>query len=145
MWVDGKEGEVDVNIFNFEKEEPKAFMYDLTSCYNESYSKNYVLTFPANDLVRDTEKDLRNPIHQTIKSVTEVSKQRIFISEVVFSGKYMYAEFKILARPDVLKKSKTTLKESTLDEAVEKLKAAVSANKFIVPIMVKDKEVFFET
>ncbi|GFT02283.1 uncharacterized protein NPIL_53241 [Nephila pilipes] len=138
--ADGKEGEVDVNFYNFEEEEPSTFMYDLTSCYNDSYSKSYVLTFPANDLLKGSEKSLKNFIHHNLMTVTGVSKQRIFVSEVNFIGKYMFAEFKLLARPDALGYSKATeslSKENTLEAAIAKLKESVSNKQFKVSVPAK--------
>ncbi|GFR04403.1 uncharacterized protein TNCT_164121 [Trichonephila clavata] len=144
--ADGKEQEVDVNFYDFEQEEPNALIYDLTSCYNDSYSKNYVLTFPANDLLKGSEKSLKNYVHQTVMTVTGVSKQRIFISEVIFIGKYMYAEFKLLARPDALgySKSESLSKENTLEAAIAKLKESVSNKQFKVAVPVKDSVLILE-
>ncbi|GFY60100.1 uncharacterized protein TNIN_268161 [Trichonephila inaurata madagascariensis] len=144
--ADGKEQEVDVNFYDFEQEEPNALIYDLTSCYNDSYSKNYVLTFPANDLLKGTEKSLKIYVHQTVMTVTGVSKQRIFVSEVVFIGKYMYAEFKLLARPDALgySKSESLSKENTLEAAIAKLKESVSSKQFKVTVPVKDSVLILE-
>lgn len=134
----GKQGEIDVNFYNFVREEPSPLAFDLTGCYNESISKEFTLTFPANDALRGYEKLLKVYIHQAIKRVTDVSKQRIFITEVTFSGKYMYAEFKLLASPDVFGRS-LKVKESTLDEAVEKLKKAVTSENFVVRVPAQNK------
>lgn len=130
----GKERRVDVNFYNFEKDEPLASIFDLTSCYNESFSKKYVITFPANDDLRGSEKFLKLPIHLALKSATGVAKQRIFISEVSFSDKYMFAEFIILERPSVFEK-KTTDKNISLDDAVSKLQKAISEDKFSVTLL----------
>ncbi|KAG8198643.1 hypothetical protein JTE90_026539 [Oedothorax gibbosus] len=137
--ADGKEGEVDVNFYNFAREEPSAFMFDISSCYDDSLSKTFVLTFPVKEELKGYEKIIKSSIHLFLKDVIKVSKQRIFVTEVIFDSKYMYAEFKLLAPPDSLIKLKTPTKESTLDEAVNKLKESISYGNFTISIPINEK------
>ncbi|CAL1263448.1 unnamed protein product [Larinioides sclopetarius] len=132
-----KEGMVVANFFNFEKGEPGDFIYDLTSCYNETLSKHYVMTFPAKEGLKGNEIRISSLIHQSIQNVAGVSSQRVYMSEVLLNNKYMYARFKLLALPTTLYPNATSNGESTLDEAVAKLKKSVADNTFNISLIIK--------
>ncbi|GBL87632.1 hypothetical protein AVEN_165230-1 [Araneus ventricosus] len=124
------------NFFNFENGEPGDFVYDLSSCYNETLSKHFVLTFPAKEGLKGSEKKISSLIHQSIQNVAEVSSLRVYMSEVLLSKKYMFARFQLLAPPDALYANATSTGESTLDEAVAKLKKSVAENTFNISIII---------
>ncbi|XP_035209685.1 uncharacterized protein LOC118184111 [Stegodyphus dumicola] len=138
--TEGKEGVVAMNFYNFAKEEPNTLKFDLTGCYNDSSRKNLVLTFPAIDLLRGSEKRIRNHVHQAIKDATGISTQRIFVSKVAFSGQYMFAEFTIIANPPAMEKT-SKKDEVSLDIAFAKLRESISDKSFKVRIPTKEKVV----
>lgn len=127
-----KEDVVEVNFYNFAKEEPDVFTYDLTSCYNDTSSKTLVFTFPGIDSLRGSEKLIGMLIHLAIKNTTGVAKQRIYMKEVIFSGGYMYGEFSLLEKSPI--KREDSSKEISLEDALKKLQKSVSTGSFIVNV-----------
>lgn len=43
----GQEGVVEINFYDFDRTEPSIYLYDLTTCFNDSSSKFLVFTFPG--------------------------------------------------------------------------------------------------
>ncbi|XP_042904643.1 uncharacterized protein [Parasteatoda tepidariorum] len=120
---------IELNIYNFETQEPTADVFDITNCYDENLSKAYVITFPANNALRGSEKILKLAAHLALKEATGLSKQRIFVSETVFNKQFLFVEFKLLEAPTSLKPN-VTKKEMSLADAAAKLKKSVQDGSF---------------
>ncbi|XP_054721395.1 uncharacterized protein LOC129231172 [Uloborus diversus] len=79
----GRQNMAVVNFYNFVKAKPEEYNYDLTGCYNESYSKHLTLTFPAHESLKGYEKLIRQFVTRAVANATDIDRHRVAVKEVI--------------------------------------------------------------
>ncbi|XP_053639201.2 uncharacterized protein [Cherax quadricarinatus] len=124
------------NIFNYETDPPQTHMFDISPCYNDSQSRDFILDLPSDtlEMVQYRTDTLLYSAQEALAEVGVISPLRINRIVLEERDDVLRLLFTILDKAEVEGDAPGILKESNLNTAVSLINSAVSSSKLVIVV-----------